>query len=126
MMRRDNCLRRPAQVDLTHSACRTALCAHRTAGVDVNRTLQIAAVNVVGGEGFGRRPHAGGGCGRRGRVVDDRSPPQSYHFIASAEWGSPPEAALPAEGKVFCVWLVRAVHRQQRAAPSGASRARQK
>ena len=51
MMRRDNCLRRPAQVDLTHSACRTALCAHRTAGVDVNRTLRIGTADVA----FGRK-----------------------------------------------------------------------
>ena len=33
------------------------------------------------------------------RVVDDRSPHQSYHHIASAEWGFTAEAALLAEAR---------------------------
>jgi hypothetical protein len=51
MIRRDNCLRRPAQVDLTHSACPSALCPHRTAGVDVHLTFVAGPLAVLFGIG---------------------------------------------------------------------------
>jgi hypothetical protein len=43
-------LERPLRRDLTHSPLRpdmTAICAKETAGVDVNRPLQIAAVDAA-------------------------------------------------------------------------------
>jgi len=54
-------------IDLRPVASMTAICAERTAGVDVNRTLRMATLDVVVG-GF-ESPGRGAGIFRIGRNV---------------------------------------------------------
>jgi hypothetical protein len=79
-------------VELTHSLrCRrmTAVCAFRPAGVNVNRSLRIAAVYVVVGEGFWTPAHCDGGGEAPGPASESlpRRKPRGGRALEGATYG---------------------------------------